>query len=72
MTKIIEVNSKKILVIEPEEPQKCEYCGSIAETRPYGKNDAEICFECAMKPENKEALGRIKKIMKMVDYVVFG
>jgi len=35
-----------------EEPlQRCEICGVIAETRPYGVNHEEICFECAMKDE---------------------
>lgn len=34
-----------------EEP--CEYCGKMEELRPYGKNGAKICFDCAMKPENK-------------------
>jgi hypothetical protein len=24
-------------------------CGIIAECRPYGPNDEEICFECAQK-----------------------
>ena len=34
-----------------EPPQRCEGCGIIAETRPYGLNHEEICFECAMKDE---------------------
>ena len=35
-----------------EEPRgKCEYCGKVAELRPYGKNRANICFECGMKDE---------------------
>lgn len=36
------------------EPAKCSYCGKIDELRPYGKNAAMICFDCGMKPENKE------------------
>lgn len=35
-------------------PKKCEYCGKIAELRPYGINGANICFECGMKHENKD------------------
>jgi hypothetical protein len=27
-------------------------CGVIAECRPYGPNDEEICFGCAMKDPN--------------------
>lgn len=33
---------------------KCDYCGKIADTRPYGINGANVCFECGMKPENKK------------------
>jgi hypothetical protein len=36
-----------------EEPAKiCEFCSVIAETRPYGPNNEQICFDCGMK--NKE------------------
>ncbi len=34
-----------------EPPQRCESCGIIAETRPYGLNHEEICYDCAMKDE---------------------
>jgi hypothetical protein len=34
-----------------ETPQVCQMCGVIDECRPYGPNDEEICFECAMKDE---------------------
>lgn len=37
------------LIIEKENNQQCDYCGKIAELRPYGKNNAVICFDCAMK-----------------------
>ena len=36
-------------VIEAEEHQQCDYCGAIAELRPYGKNGAAICFDCGRK-----------------------
>jgi len=32
---------------------KCHYCPTTAELRPYGPNGAWVCFECAMKPENR-------------------
>lgn len=33
---------------------KCCHCGSSeSELRPYGPNGAPVCFDCAMKPENK-------------------
>jgi hypothetical protein len=41
------------LVIEVEKPQQCDYCGEIAELRPYGRNGACICFECGMKDEDE-------------------
>jgi hypothetical protein len=37
--------------IAPELDQVCELCGIIAECRPYGPNDEQICFDCAMKDE---------------------
>lgn len=36
-------------VIYAEAPQTCEECGKQAETRPYGKDGKEVCFDCAMK-----------------------
>jgi hypothetical protein len=36
-------------IIQEESPQRCEFCGIIEECRPYGPNDEEICFDCAMK-----------------------
>jgi len=37
--------------ISPEADQACELCGIIAECRPYGPNDEQICFDCAMEDE---------------------
>ncbi len=31
----------------------CAYCGANEETRPYGPRGERICFDCAMKPDNK-------------------
>jgi hypothetical protein len=42
-------------IIQEESPQACQMCGVIDECRPYGLNDEEICFDCAMKdPETTE------------------
>lgn len=42
-------------IIQEEPPQACETCGVISECRPYGPNDEEICFSCAMKdPDTTE------------------
>jgi hypothetical protein len=38
-------------VIEAEPPQTCELCGNVEETRPYGPNGEEVCFDCGMKDE---------------------
>ncbi len=36
-----------MIAVEP--PSKCELCGKVAETRPYGPNGGRICFECGQK-----------------------
>ena len=42
-------------IIQEESPQACQLCGVIDECRPYGPNDEEVCFDCAMKdPETTE------------------
>jgi len=38
-------------IIAPQDDEVCEMCGIVAECRPYGPNDENICFECAMKDE---------------------
>ena len=30
---------------------KCEFCGTTDELRPYGPNNENICYDCAMKDE---------------------
>jgi hypothetical protein len=49
------IKGNLIVIGSPEEatPKKCEYCGELAELRPYGRGGAFICYECGMKPENK-------------------
>jgi len=49
-------------VISVEPPMKCEICGDIGETRPYGPNNERICFDCGMK--NKVMTER-----KMAEYL---
>jgi hypothetical protein len=39
-------------IIAEQAPEACEMCGIIAECRPYGPNDENICFDCAMKDED--------------------
>jgi hypothetical protein len=52
-----------VLLIEPEPPRECSECGIERECRPYGKDGAQMCFDCAMAtPESKrvadEAIAR--------------
>lgn len=42
--------------IQEERPQQCDFCGKIAELRPYGPNGECICHPCGMK--NQEACKR--------------
>jgi hypothetical protein len=48
-----------IVILENEPPDKCAYCGKYAELRPYGRDHARICFDCATKPENNALTERI-------------
>lgn len=45
-----------IPVIEGEPDFICFMCGKVAETRPYGPNGEELCFECAMKDEKETSI----------------
>lgn len=39
------------IFISQEPPGKCELCGSVEETRPYGPCGKQVCFTCGMKDE---------------------
>lgn len=39
--------------IEEQAPEACDMCGHIKECRPYGPNDENICFDCAMTLDPK-------------------
>lgn len=43
------MSKRGIIAAEPD--RKCELCGAIAETRPYGPNGERVCFKCGMKDE---------------------
>ena len=47
-------------IIAQEAPQACELCGKIDECRPYGPNDEQICFECAMSTPEMQAIAERK------------
>jgi len=44
-----------VIVITPEAPMKCELCGKVEETRPYGPQGERVCVDCGMK-DGEEAL----------------
>jgi hypothetical protein len=50
-------------LIEVEPERRCELCGKIEETRPYGPNGERVCFQCGM--ENEEAA--LKQYNKALD-----
>jgi len=35
-------------IIAQQADEVCEMCGKVDECRPYGPNDENICFDCAM------------------------
>ena len=47
-------------VIMEEPPQLCEQCGKIEECRPYGANDEQLCFDCAMSTPESQAIAEKK------------
>lgn len=51
-------------IIAQEHDQVCEMCGKIDECRPYGPNNEQICFDCAMTKVDEET---VKK--KMAEYI---
>ena len=44
--------------IAPQEDEMCEMCGKIDECRPYGPNDENICFDCAMNKVGEETVDK--------------
>jgi hypothetical protein len=41
--------------IAPEPDGRCELCGAVDETRPYGPGGKQICFACGqLDPEGTE------------------
>lgn len=38
-------------VIAEQPPGRCALCEAVEETRPYGPNGEEVCFDCGMKDE---------------------
>lgn len=43
--------------IMAQPPGRCELCGAVEETRPYGPKGEEVCFDCGMKDEESAKRG---------------
>jgi hypothetical protein len=52
-------------IIAEQPPEVCEMCGVVDECRPYGPNDENICFDCAMKDDESKAIAE-KKMAKYI------
>ena len=48
------IDKGRLIAAQP--PGRCEMCGDVKETRPYGPNGENVCFPCGMKDE--EAMKR--------------
>ena len=46
-----EAESQGAHLIAVSEPSACAECGESKELRPYGKDGAWVCFDCAMEDE---------------------
>lgn len=46
-----------------EMPQRCISCGIINETRPYGKNNEEICIDCGLKDPETTSLKMMENML---------
>ena len=57
-------NVNGVPVIEAEPDFLCFLCGKIDETRPYGPNGEEICYDCGMKD--------IETTNRMMGKILFG
>ena len=51
----------KAVIIGQRAPSICETCGEEKETRPYGPDGENVCFQCGMKDEAaaKRAFGKL-------------
>jgi hypothetical protein len=52
------IDSGQVIMAQP--PGRCDLCGAVKETRPYGPNGENVCFSCGMKDEKamRRAFGR--------------
>lgn len=50
------MSGRGFIAHQPDE--MCEMCGKIDECRPYGPNDENICFDCAMNKVGEETVNK--------------
>lgn len=44
------IDSGRAIMAQPD--GRCDLCGEVKETRPYGPNGENVCFPCGMKDED--------------------
>lgn len=54
-------------IIAPEPPRRCELCGKVAETRPYGPKGERVCFPCGMKDPEAVERGFARYVLGKAD-----
>lgn len=42
-----------VLYVTDEPPGRCQVCGAVEETRPYGPGGCQVCFDCGQKDEEE-------------------
>jgi formylmethanofuran dehydrogenase subunit E len=52
------------VIVQVEPPSRCELCGEVKETRPYGPNGEEVCYACGMLDEEAAKRGFEKKFQE--------
>lgn len=40
---------ENVIYVMAEPAGRCELCGAVEETRPYGPDGKQVCFDCGMK-----------------------
>jgi len=50
---------------------KCYLCGKVTEVRPYGKDGATVCFDCAKK-DMEETDRQFRKLTDGADIIIIG
>lgn len=61
---IVGPNGQRVVVLAAEPDQKCDLCDKMDETRPYGPDGKNVCFDCGQL--DKEGT------TKRMNHVLFG